>query len=149
VYSTDHAKKFSIARVADWIPSQNPEEAPSDGLFDEPPTPQLAAIWEDAQGLLWLFMLVPSRSWEPGPRMDQVTLNRETAHTLANRPRFETIIEVVDVERQRVLARSRLDGSVGTPFGGGYFALSVEESVGEPGLRISRVQLNLTGGSKK
>jgi hypothetical protein len=149
VYASDHAKKLSITRVADWIPSQDPEEAPSDGLFDKPPTPQLTAIWEDAQGLLWLSMVAPSRSWRPGPPREQVTLSRETAYTLANRPRFETIIEVVDVERQGVLARSRLDGSVGTPFGGGYLALSVEDSVGEPGLRISRVQLNLTGGSKK
>ena len=140
VYSSDHAKKLSITRVADWIPSQDPEEAPSDGLFDEPPTPRLVAIWEDAQGLLWLTMLVPSRLWKPGPRRE-VTMSRETLHTLATRPRFETIIEAVDVDRQRILARSRLNSSVGTSLGGGYLALSVEDSVGEPSIRISRVQL--------
>lgn len=143
VYASDLTKKLSIARVADWILSQDPEREPGDGVFDRPFTAQLSAIWEDAQGLLWLHMMVPSPAWRPGPSAPQegIELNQEAVAALANRPRFETILEAVDLERQRVLARYRRDGSVGAPFGGGYLASSVEDSVGQPRVRISRVQL--------
>ena len=79
-------------------------------------------MWEDAQGLLWLLMWMPSPSWEAGPPMARGRqMNPEARTTLSNRPRAETIIEVVDLERRRVLARSRLEHSPGFAFGGGYF----------------------------
>ncbi|MGH2396476.1 MAG: 6-bladed beta-propeller, partial [bacterium] len=147
VYASDLTKRMSIRRVADWIPSQDQdlEEQPSDGVFDKPPTPMLQLIWEDEQGLLWLGMLEPSGSWRPGPPVEQMRkdqgLNQDTVRTLADRPRFETILEVVDLERQRVLARYSTGDPIGTHFGGGYFALRAEDSVGEPIIRISRVRL--------
>jgi hypothetical protein len=146
VYGSDLAKVTSITRVDTWIPLHDPEEMPSDGLFDKTPTPQLDAMWEDAQGLLWLDMVVPSPDWTPGPPREEVMRRqtatiRETGQTLSSRPRYETIIEVVDVERRSVLARYRQDSSIGAPFGWGYFAHGVENSAGVPSLRISRVQL--------
>ncbi len=139
VYTADLAKKGSITRVADWFPSQEPEGRPSDGVFDEPFAPRLVAIWEDGRGLLWLQFMVPSRSWKPMTRSRD--LSQEDYSNLASRPRIENIIEVLDVERRRVLARSRLDGPVGYPFGEGFFATPVEDSIGEPHLRISHVEL--------
>ncbi len=145
VYAPDYDRKGSITRLAEWVPSKEPDEDPSDGVFDRPFTPRLMGIWEDEQGLLWLYMMLPSPAWRPGPPMEQARkqgLSEETWRALGSRPRVETIIEVVDLATRQLLARTRIDGPAGTPFGGGYVARS-EDSVGEPSLRISRVKLKL------
>ncbi len=139
VYTSDLTKKGSITRVADWFPSREPEGEPSDGLFDEPLTPRLMAIWEDGRGLLWFEVVVPSPSWTPKRRV--ADLSKEAYAKLGSRPRFETIIEVLDVERRRVLARSRFNDHVGVAFGRGFYATPVEDSIGEPHLRISHIEL--------
>jgi len=142
VYRSDLTGKSSFRRVGDLIPSQPPEAAPSDGLFDTPATPQLRMLWEDAQGLVWLGTVVASPLWKPGPSPEQGRrMNQQTLLTLAERPRFDIVIEVLDMEKQRVLARSHLNGPAGTPFGGGYLAKSLQSSKGELGVRISRVSL--------
>lgn len=145
VYDSDLTRIAAIQRVADWIPLRDPDEVPSDGTFDKPFTPQLFAIWEDERGLLWLYIALPSPLWKPGPPMQQIIrgegLDPDTYRTLGARPRAETIIEVVDLEARQLLARMRVDVRVGAPFGRGYFALSAEDSVGEPSLRVSRVRL--------
>jgi hypothetical protein len=148
VYTSGLVKSHSIKRVADWIPPREPasESEISDGRYDKPPTPQLRTIWEDAQGLLWLRMLVPSGVWRPGPSENQASRTTEEAHLAwldkrLEQPRFETIIEVVDPHRQRVVTRSRLDRSIGTSLGGGWFTMAVTDSLQEPRVRISRVHL--------
>lgn len=139
VYTADLTSKGTITRVADWLPLQEPKEMPSDGVFDEPFAPRVVAIWEDRHGLLWLQFMVPSPSWKPMRRPSK--LGREDYSNLASRPRIENIIEVLDVERQHVVARSRFDGPIGYPFGRGLYATAAEDSSGEPGLRISRPEL--------
>jgi len=146
VYARDYTKESSITRVAEWVPSEQPDQQPSDGVFDRPFTPALMEIWEDERGLLWLYMMLPSPLWEPGPPMQEVMseqgIDEEAYRALGSRPRVETIIEVVDLNAGHLLTRMRLDNPVGAPFGGGYFARSVEDSsLGEPSLQISRVQL--------
>lgn len=143
VYAKGLETKNAIVRIADWIPSREPDEQPGDGVHDKPMTPRLFAIWEDAQGLLWLHMLVPSKLWKPGPPMKRATpLAQDAYAALAARPRVETIIEVLDLQAQGVLARSRFEGGIGIHFGGGYFARQLENAAGEPSLEISRVRLN-------
>lgn len=145
VYSSHFTKKLSIRRVADWIPLQDPEDWPSDGRFDKPPTPGLVGMWEDAEGLLWLQIVAPSPSWTPGPPEKRVRTDDERglelAQRLASRPRLEAIIEVVDLGDYRVLASYRSDSPIGQPFEGGYFTSHVEDATGEPSLRISRARL--------
>lgn len=142
VYGSDLTKKRSITRVADWVPAGELKEAPGDGMFDKPYAPRLRAIWEDAEGHLWLHMMVPSPLWKPAPPLEgHASLSPETFSELAKRPRIETIIEVLDSKGERVLARSRIDGPVGLPFGEGYLAQPVQDAGGEPSVVISRVRL--------
>jgi hypothetical protein len=142
VFAADLTRKRSVARVADWIPLAAPESEPSDGVYDTPATPRLASIWEDDQELLWLFMVVPSPAWRPGPSIEQVQSRSADAHSeLAKRPRSQIVIEVIDLERRRVLTRYRRDAYIGTRFGRGYFAFSAQDSANEPSLRISRAYL--------
>src|SRR5690606_16731398 len=129
-------------RVAEWIPTESVDQPPSSGLYDRPLTPRLWTMWEDEEGLLWLGMVVPSSAWEPGPPRDGLgDVSDETHAVLAARPRAEVIVEVVDLARQEVVVRSRFPGTVGTQIGGGYFALAVEDSTGNPSLQIRRARL--------
>lgn len=139
VYDRDFSKIASISRRVEWFPSQEPQSRPSDGVFDEPFTPLLNGLWEDAGGLLWLQVMVPSRLWTP--RRREARLHERTCAELAERPRIDVIIEVLDLERRRVLAHSRFDGPLGAPFGGGFLANPGEGKGGEPAILISRITL--------
>lgn len=142
VYAPDLTKQTTIRRVADWIPRSEPQESPSGGIFDKPFTPELTAIWEDADGLVWLLMYVPSPLWKPGPTSRPGHLPpRDEFDALAKRPRKDAIVEVIDLKRGQVFARSRIAGLIGLPFGGGYIAENVDTLQGEPVVRISRFRL--------
>jgi hypothetical protein len=139
-YGPDLKRKASFRRVAAWAPSRLPR-AIYDGVWDRPLTPQLIAMWQDSAGLLWLGMAAPSRSWSPGPSSTRkVTVRKKEYSTLIARPRVRTILEVVDLPGRRVVARLEAEGSLGNPFGAGYFAQTVNDSTGKL-VRISRVRL--------
>ena len=141
VYAPDLTKKYSITRAADWFPERERQAEPSDGAFEEPFSPNLVGIWEDGRGRLWLQMLAPSPAWEPRKKPARYTVQAYRA--VAARPRIETIIEVLDIDRRRVLARARIEGGVGATLGGGFIAdYLAETAAGEPQLRILRVSLN-------
>jgi hypothetical protein len=142
VYSGDLRRRSTFRRLADWIPSVPLNDSPSDGVFDQPFTPRVRGVWESEPGQIWLHIMVPSSSWTPGPpQREGAGMTSEAFLRLAGRPRVETILEVVSVEHMRVIARSRIPGSIGIPFGGGYFAMTVQDSVGEPSVRVSRAYL--------
>ena len=142
IYSKDLRKRASITRVADWLPSVLPRNHPGDGVFNEPYTPRLRAVWLDAAGLLWLHIMLPSQAWKAvdPPRAGRPPSDDSIA-ALASRARIETIVEAIDLSQRRVVARLRINGSLGLPFGGGYFSMAVEDSVGEPSVEIRRVDL--------
>lgn len=140
IYGPDFIKRGSIRRVADWFPEQEPQEKPGDGVFDKPISPSLEGMWEDVRGRLWLQMLVASPDWTP--RQEPARFSLQDYRTLGERPRAQTIIEVVDEEHWRVLARSRIEGGIGVALGGGFIADYIaENTVGEPEVRILRVVL--------
>lgn len=142
IYDRRFRRILSMSRMDDWSPRREPQEPPADGMFDTPQTPMLMGFWVDDQGLLWLQVLVPHRAWKPMPRVRAGDPRvHEALATLAARPRVETIIEVVDVKRRRVLARGRFNDGLGLPFGGGFFAQRVQDSRGAPGVLITRIHL--------
>lgn len=144
VHDTDFTKTETFTRVAEWTPSEHSVSFVSDGLFDTPLTPMLRSVWEDERRLVWLVMIVPSPAWKPAkPRPRFRRISDEAFAELAARPRVETIIEVVDLARQTVMARARFPGSVGTSLGSGIFATSSKESTGNASIRITRARLHM------
>jgi hypothetical protein len=143
VYGADLSRKSSYRRVADWIPSKAPQVEPADGTFDQPFAPRLMAMWEDGSGVLWLYTVVPHKSWKPGPPLAaSANIKREEFRRLGSRPRIETIIEAIDLERGQVIARRRIDGPLGLAFGSGYISKSLDSgSSSEPSVQISRITL--------
>lgn len=143
IYVHNAPPRRLFERVAEWTGNATPMERPSDGVFDRPFTPRLTAVWEDSHGLLWLQMIAPSARWTPKePPASGSRLTREAHLTLAHRPRIETILEVIDAKRGQVIARSRVEGSVGFHIGEGYLVSTEEDSLGEQSLRVTRAQLN-------
>lgn len=139
VYDAGMTRQRTITRVAEWFPTSEPDHEPSAGIFDEPYTPRLDAIWEDETGLLWLAMSVPARDWTPSARRPRPG-HPEYAE-LAGRPRAEVVVEVLDLERQTVLAHARFKRFLGVDFGGGFFARPVENAIGEPSVLILHARL--------
>jgi hypothetical protein len=132
----------SLVREEDWIPRHEPTTEPSDGLWDSPFTPRVVGVWEDAEGLLWLHMLLPSRDWTPGPPSSiRSRITHDELMARARRPRVDSVIEVVDLKQSRVVARSRFAGAIGSSFGGGYIARPVPDPLESTGLVLSRVRL--------
>ena len=144
LYETNlKARKLSFIRVADWLPTTEPTEQPSDGVLDQPPTPRLAAIWEDPEGLVWLYFVVQSPRWKPGPHTPKEALDKKSRPRpeITDRPRFDSIVEVLDVASRRLLARTRMEGPLGLAFAGGFFLKYGEAPGGEPEATIFRVTL--------
>jgi hypothetical protein len=140
LYDSNLRKLRSLTRLEKWIPEQAIQTAPGDGVFDQPYAPRIRAVWVDAQSRLWIYSMVPSSLWKP-VRRPVSGATQPNQDSLAARPRVSSIIEVVDLNRNRVVTRLRVEGSLGLPFGGGYFAEPVVNANGEPSLKVKRVLL--------
>ncbi len=142
VYSSTLAKRAVIAFAGKSDKVREPNDEPSDGMFDEPYTPAIRGLWEDTDGLVWVLSVWPHPKWTPTarPPRDRST-DPEAMQALAKRTRVEIVLEVLDLKAERLVARRVTADYFGLPFGAGYFATSVEDSTGESSLQISRIRL--------
>ena len=67
------------------------------------------------------------------------SLIRHQVAALRARTRVESIVEVLDATKQVVVARVRMAGSSGAPFGARNFARGATSAVGGAGVVITRV----------
>jgi hypothetical protein len=142
LYDAEGRRTRSWRRVAEWVPVRPPAVVPSDGLFDRRPDPFVMAVWSDSAGLVWVAALVPSIRWQSVPHPGRGRMPRvDSLRALGARPRVETIIEVVDLKRAMVVARTRFDRPIGVFFADGLVANGEEDAAGEPMVRVSRLRL--------
>ena len=138
VYSPDLIPKDSIRREMDWFPMPEPDAEPADGVFDKPLTARVNALWEDSTGRLWLHFLAASPRWRPKTRPSD--FKPEDYLTFGARPRARSIVEVLDPDLRRVLARADFEGGLGETFGDGLVAdYMAKDAAGEPAIRILRL----------
>jgi len=106
LYDAALHRVLRLEREAAWFeaPSLNDPER-SDGMFDVPPTSRVLAAWEDAAGLIWIVAIIRSKEWEPRTLRPGERITPDSP--LSTRPRYETVIEVIDIAAKRVLARER------------------------------------------
>ncbi len=84
---------------ADWFPANAP--FPDQPFHVALPPPGLYHIWEESSGRLWTFTAVPDPAWSAGSPIElSPSWHRKT---------FDTVIQVLDIDRRRVLVSSRFD----------------------------------------
>jgi hypothetical protein len=110
-WSLDGDTLQSLDRVVEWF---FPHDGyPGQRRMDEgPPVSSIRAIHEDPEGRVWVAIQVADPQWEsafgPGRGYYQGR-ERVTEYNLY----YDTVIEVIDPQRNRVLASGRLDDRVG------------------------------------
>ena len=118
---------MTFIREADWFPPWD-ENFPAEVYETVPPPPFLVHVSEDGDGRLWAYSQVPDPAWEPRiPRQPQYEWGRRT---------FDTIVEVIDLERAQVIAQGRLDQTLGMVCGSHLMYAIVETEI-----RDTRVQV--------
>lgn len=111
----------TLTRQPAWFAPWQQSNRPADV---EPPEPLLRSVRQDATGHLWVFINVPDARWKPGRRalsgrreMEVVARVREDAY-------FDTMIEVLDPVRGRVVTRSRSGRKLGSLAAGSPYLYS-------------------------
>ena len=109
------------------------------GNASTPPPPRIAAIHEDEEGLLWVFVLVASPNWRDAwANQSRV---REVSGTSVDLPRlFETVVEVIDFQQARVIARTRIREYVVEALAHRRAVLYTENSAGTPHLTVTQFE---------
>lgn len=90
----------SIERNPTWFKGagHNPGEP-----LRSPPAPRIVGVREMKDGLLMLLFLVPDAHWKP------TTLRNNDLRALRIEPLFDTVVEVVDLKTNQLVATARYD----------------------------------------
>ena len=124
-------RRLSIARSVPWFRAH-------DGTALTPPLPWITAIWEDSEGLLWVAIHVAAPDWERAAVMRGDLLVNVSDHNAF----YDTILEVIDIQRREVLASTRVDPWLRQPLGGGLIASYKEDEMGWPFVHLWRIRLD-------
>lgn len=109
---------------------------------DRPPQPQLVGLWMDASQRLWVVGWVADRDYSSGFG-PLVGVEGSLASEVTNTDRaFDTMVDVLDLRRGLLLARTRLDKAFTLAAGGGLVA-HVDE--GTNGYEVEIWGLSLRG----
>ena len=135
---------LEIVRRAEWFPAW--WEWPEGPTTERPPQPDLRAIWQDDRGLLWTVTAVPDENWQER-RWEGRSDDRSGAGTADGLDYtlidfvYDSMVEVIDVEKGVVVTSRRLPYYVRSVFGGGYFWTYWEDDSLEPRATIRRLRL--------
>jgi hypothetical protein len=140
LWNADGTAVQSFDRSPPWFTGKDPGGI---GTPTTPPSPSLTALYEDAAGLLWVFVSVPAPTWRLGwPKM--APGQREAAGRLFGFDKmFRTTVEVIDPKLNRVVARRTLDGYVSHVLPDGRAAMYSQGMNDIP--RVSIVALAVVG----
>lgn len=126
------ALKRTLAREADWFPAH--PEFSADVYESVPPPAALHHVWEDDEGLLWTYVLLPDPDWRPGiPFNPRPTWHRDT---------FDHRVEVVDPSSGRLVAVGEHEERLSPVCGSKLMYAVTETPAGD--LRVKVVEPHLT-----
>jgi hypothetical protein len=127
-----------LLRRATYLPTWFPQQTARQELGD-PPLAERPPFWIGDDRELWIASLVPDKDWEKGIiRIDDPS-HGKGAPTVGDVAKlFDTMVEVFDLRKRRVLFRTRLDETVVHALPDGVFAVYREDSNGTPELTIER-----------
>lgn len=136
--------QITLARRFDWY---TPEMKGSMGTPTTPPKPRTGAIYEDADGLLWLFIHTPAPTWKEGweapPTRYPGGGTEYAMRSMGWDKLFRTYVEVIDPVQARVVTSTTINGYVFETLPDRRAALYLIDPLGIP--RVQIVSLTLTG----
>jgi hypothetical protein len=119
------AQKLTADR--DWLRETN---QPAGDVRERKPPNRLRGLLVDAQGRLYVFVIVADANWKPIGQNPDAEPNKV----------FDTLIEVIDPKAGTLLARTRVDLIV-MPMHGTFAYSTLEDDVGERRLQVWNVSL--------
>lgn len=138
LWSTDGSLLKTIERSGTWF---EPWEGidPGEPFFARP-KPRILSMFEDSTGNLWTSLLVPSDDWEPSPRGSSL-FGPGGPTVAALEPKWDSVIEVIDLESGRLRYAARLQGLAFQFIGSGLAYRPREAPDGTHYLQVVRMRL--------
>ena len=143
LYSPAGEPQDSVLRRPQWFPGGEPLHF---GGPDKPTTPVLTNHWIDDEGRMWVLLSQPRTdtkdAWKDvqmgaGGGAGEMRVSALPAPYELNR----TVIEVIDLQQKRVIARHTFDGYITAVLPDNRVASYVETESGVPVLTIHRLRL--------
>lgn len=140
LWDADGMLRKRFTRHADWFAEYDRAANLAPG---NPPQSQGMGVWFDQRsGLLWTIVHVADPRWREGTGPLRRAEGGVEYFPVLDRQRvYDAIVEVIDVDAGRVLARQRFDRTVDIPIGDGLFAGARETPDGAPYLELWRFTL--------
>lgn len=116
IWTMDGTLQRRFRRQASWFPAYTPSEYQDESAFLPSQVrvkPQIVAVWPDTGSLVWLVGRIPDRNWRQADPLDAEP--RVSARGVPALPDhdwsdfLDTVIEVIDWDSGRVIARSIMD----------------------------------------
>lgn len=134
----------TLVRRGPSLPDKVPDQ--DVGNPRTPPSPAVAGLMVDEEGLIWLFVRVPARTWRDAWSTLPPGSAEASRRQIGWSKLFNTRIEVIDPARAEVVARVEMPGLVISTLGAGRVAVYGTSALGEAEVRIDRVRMQRSGG---
>ena len=128
----------SFERQPNWYPT---DAMPSMGTPTKAPTPRVAEISEDAEGLVWLFYHRPAETWKDAWPAGSGRGDIRT-RDLAWNKLYYTYVEVIDPVQARLITSHTINGYVFDALPDRKIALYQVDLAGIPRVQIVSLSLN-------
>ncbi len=137
LYDSQRRVSLDLIRRADWFPTLARNAFPQGGRLDQPPTPEIKGIWQDANGLVWVVATLQSPQWKPTPLNGRPGQPFDTPLNEV----LQTAIEVIDPATATVITSTRVRFATLWVLRNGYHASYRESSDGTPVVDIWHLTL--------
>jgi hypothetical protein len=109
LFGLDGTKQAELVRRAAWFHPDAGLLKGSRGAGPRPPSPLIQSIWQDANGLLWVLVLLADRNWRDGLRYE-TNEDGGGGYAIANAERYyDSILDVIDPRTGRLVTSRRFD----------------------------------------
>ncbi len=136
IWNRPGAERTQLQRRPSWFAAPSTQ-----GMGpNAPPPPAISGTWVDASGLLWVATRVPAPGWKSA--WSGVQMAREIkVSSIALELLYDTVLEVIDPVRARVVTREQLSGWVLDVLPGGRLVKYSVDITGEPRVGIIDAKL--------
>lgn len=140
LWNSDGTAVKSFQRKPEWFPDV---DSPGMGTPAKPPDAMVRAIRGDSSGLVWVVSSLPAPTWKEGWPKLQPGQREVLMKDMSFDKFFRSMVEVIDPNTARVVARRQFDSFVYALLPGNRAAIYRVDDDGFP--RIDVVALSVTG----